>query len=80
METITYRLPACWASALINDDTSGLEDADKAQLDAFMAGEGLTWPLDVGEEEFFCKYHDAQPYGVLACDCLDYVFPTGNNQ
>lgn len=75
METLTYRLPAHWASALINGDTSGLEPDDEAQLDAFMAGEELSSPIDVGEEEFFCTYHDAKGYGILACDCLDYTFP-----
>jgi hypothetical protein len=80
METPTYRLPAHWAPALINGDTTGLEDEDESKLNAFIKGEGLQWPLDVGEEEFFCKYHDAQPYGVLACDCLDFIFIATNRQ
>jgi hypothetical protein len=29
METKTYWLPAHWASALINGDTTGLDDADE---------------------------------------------------
>lgn len=74
METTTYTLPAHWASALINDDRTGLEDDDERQLDALMAGEGLPAPLSCSDESFFCTYHDARPYGVLACDCLEYVF------
>ena len=57
MELLTYWLPDHWASALFNDDPSGLENEDLEQLEAFM------------------KYHDAQPYGVLAAMCLPYVFP-----
>ena len=74
MSITTYRLPAHWASALINGDVASLDDADALALGCFLEGEGLPDPFDVGEEEFFCKYHDAQPYGVLACDCLDYTF------
>ena len=77
METKTYWLPAHWASALINGDTTGLDDADENMLDWVMTAEGLPAPIDCGEEPEFLKYHDAQPYGVLACDCLEYTFPGG---
>ena len=82
MELLTYWLPDHWASALFNDDPSGLEDEDLEQLEAFIAGEQLSWPLGFEDEQegeelspAFMKYHDAKPYGVLAAMCLPYVFP-----
>ena len=77
MGTKTYWLPADWASALINGDTTGLTDTDENMLDWVMTAEGLPTPIDCGEEVSFLKYHDAQPYGVRACDCLEYTFPGG---
>ena len=74
-ETTTYVLPSHWASALFYGDLTGLEEHDEEQLMAFIAGEDLPDPLDVSDEPEFLKYHDAQPYGVLACDCLTYTFP-----
>jgi hypothetical protein len=75
METSTYKLPAHWASALINGDFTGLEEQDEEQLMRVIAGEGLPDPIDCSDEPEFMKYHDAQPYGVLACDCLTFTFP-----
>ena len=82
METTTYTLPAHWASALFNGDLSGLEEADEEALMLLIVGEQLPDPLSIvgddlehGPDPFFRTYHDARPYGVLACDCLEYVFP-----
>ena len=74
METSTYKLPAHWASALINGDYSGLDEQDEEQLMRVIAGEDLPDPIDCSTEPEFMKYHDAQPYGVLACDCLTFTF------
>jgi len=30
--------------------------------------------VDCSDESFFSKYHDARPYGVLACTCLTFNF------
>jgi hypothetical protein len=75
METCTYTLPAHWAPALVNGDFTGMEDDDEEALMRVVAGENLPDPLSVNDEPEFVKYHDAQPYGVLACDCLVYTFP-----
>lgn len=75
MDTITYTLPAHWASALINADFTGLDEADADQLDALHSGEQLGHCLSCSDEPFFCTYHDARSYGVLACDCLEFTFP-----
>lgn len=76
VETEDYTLPAHWASALINGDRSGLDDADEADLEAWLA----THP-DLGDcptctdEEEFRTSHDATGVGVLACNCLTFTFP-----
>ena len=74
METTTYWLPAHWAPALVNGDFTGLEEDDEEQLMRVIAGEDLPDPVTVSDSPEFRKYHDAQPYGVLACDCLEYTF------
>jgi hypothetical protein len=74
MELSTYWLPAHWAPALVNGDFSGLEEDDEEQLMRVIAGEDLPDPVSVSESPEFRKYHDAEPYGVLACDCLEYTF------
>ncbi len=37
---IDYTLPAYWASALVNDDWSGLEDAEDSELKVWLEAEG----------------------------------------
>jgi len=77
-----YDLPADWASYLINGDATSFSlnddggDAEIALIDQIVAdidpkGKAL---ITCSEESFFSKYHDAQPYGVKACDCLEYSF------
>lgn len=81
MITETYDLPSHWASYLINGDATGFSlnddggDAEIALIDQFVEeieAEGAL--VDCSQESFFSKYHDAEPYGVLACDCLTFTF------
>ena len=78
--TEVFVLPSFWASALINGDTSGLDPDDEAALDKFIAymlhQYGQCWCLDVASEENFLRDHDASRFGVLACDCCEYIFYT----
>jgi hypothetical protein len=78
IKTIQYTLPAYWASALINGDESGLEQEEQDTLGAFieymLQEHGACHCVDCTEEPVFSKYHEARPFGVLACDCLDYTF------
>lgn len=75
-ETIDFILPAHWAPALINGDVTGMEDDEIAILDRiemdFRNGSPFTWQV-MEDEPSFVTYHDARPYGVLACDCLTYL-------
>ena len=87
MKIETYTLPAYWATALINDDTSGFEYEDEKPFQAFCAymlsAHGNNWPLDCSEDAQFMTHHDARRFGVLACDVLNFTFdvtPRGPTQ
>ena len=70
---IDYRLPAPWASYLINGDASGLETGEQERIDAFLAAEGLSAPVDCESEASFCRSCDAP--GELAGNMLLFRFP-----
>ena len=78
MQIENFELPAFWASALVNGDTSGLTDTDEQALNAFtefmIAEYGSCWALDCSEEPSFMRWHDAARFGVLACDVLTFSF------
>lgn len=79
MNTTTYTLPTHWATALMYGDTSGLDEHDEEALLLVTAGEDLPDCVDVLDDSSFLKYHDAQPYGVLPCDCSTFIFPDNDN-
>lgn len=69
--TVEYDLPSHWASALINDDTSGMEDSEiqdmNDTLDRIEALEGgLVHCLDVKDEQEFARPDFGLPYGNVA--------------
>ena len=70
---IDYRLPAPWASYLVNGDASGLEAGEQERIDAFLKSEGLPAPVDCEPEASFCHSCDAP--GELAGDMLLFRFP-----
>ena len=70
---IDYRLPAHWASYLMNGDASGLETGERERIDAFLASENLGSPVDCESESSFCRSCDAP--GELAGDMLLFRFP-----
>ena len=82
METTTYTLPTHWAVVFFNDDWSGIDEEEEERILNFIAGENFPDPIGIvgddaehGPESSFVTYHDARPYGVLACDCFDYIVP-----
>lgn len=74
MQTTTYTLPDFWASALINDDATGLSDAEHEQLNEWLLDYKPGHCIAVSDDPEFCHRHDATDAGVLACDCLTYTF------
>ena len=74
---IKYTLPSYWASALINNDSSGLDNKEKEALNNWMIsnekslGDGY-WSLD-DDSPSFEKSHDASDF-VLSCDCFEFIW------
>jgi hypothetical protein len=67
----TLVLPAHWLPAIVNDDMTGLDDAECASLRRWLRDTGPFTVGDVSEDTHFARWHDAAEYGVLACDCVD---------
>ena len=70
----TYTLPAYWASALINDDPSGLTAEELDDLESWLADQRPGRCIGCSDDAVFNWYHDASSYGVAAGDCLNYSF------
>ena len=75
MKTETYLLPDFWASALINDDYSGMADLDAAILNEWLDDYAPGVCLGCTDEPEFTPWHDASQT-VGACNCLTYTFAT----
>jgi hypothetical protein len=75
MKTVTYILPAYWASALVNADSSGLSDDDEKELNAWhekaLKRHGTLHCTCPDGEPYFASRNDA---GTLAGDVLEYTF------
>lgn len=78
MKTVEYELPVHWATALFYGELDGLEDEDLEALEEFtddmVARHGECNVLDVSEDHWFARHHDAEIYGVLACDVATFIF------
>jgi hypothetical protein len=72
-EAKILEVPEHWLSAIVNGDSSGLSDEDEKELNAFEQEElSDGWNVTSYEEEgSFSRYHDASPYGVLACNVVE---------
>lgn len=76
METETYVLPEFWAVAFFNGDESAFNEEDLRAFEAWLDDHShLSGPVAMENQGDFLRYHDAQPYGVLACECAEYIFP-----
>jgi hypothetical protein len=73
MKTVTYILPAYWASALVNDDYSGLEELDHQEIEKFLfAHKGdIGTCVGVSEDQYFSHTNDAH---TLAGDVAEFTF------
>jgi len=72
MEQNTYRIPAHYVYALINDDYSGLSDADEKELNDWLE---LVKPGSAtcpDGQPFFCHGNDINRN--IGADCYDVVF------
>ena len=62
MKIETYTLPAYWAGYLINNDPSGMEDWEIAEVDEFCDGKGFCVGCS-DETEEFSWHNDANKLG-----------------
>lgn len=69
----TYTAPGAWASYLINGDATGIDDADRAAADRFVAWVDAGAPVSC-DDAGFRRWHDAFQFCPLAADCQEYVF------
>lgn len=71
----SFILPDHWASALINDDWTSIDDKEEEKcILQFLADNPSLICIDVQDDSSFVKYHDAADYGVLASDCSTFLF------
>jgi len=68
MKTQIINLPAFFASALINDDYSGLEDGDIKMVQDFINDNPKLNCVDVAEDSFFGLYNG------IGCELSEFYF------
>lgn len=73
MERNTYRIPAHYVSALVNDDYSGLSDADEIELNTWLKNVNPGYATCPDDEPFFSHNNDINNFGD---NCYDVVFIT----
>lgn len=71
MKTITYKLPAYWASYLVNGDTSSLRGGEYDQINYFLSCRNLGSPCWVSDSYFS---HSNDAHTGLSGDVCDYKF------
>lgn len=72
MEILKYTLPAHWASYLVNDDSSGLEPGEVAEIDTYLSKERIRVLCTSDDSEPWLAYeNDFNDLGgnVLEFDC-----------
>ena len=77
----TLEIPSHWLPAIINGDETGFsysDSSDYSNSEDFKAYQEFCENeipenaiLDPSDISIFLKYHDAKPYGVLACDITE---------
>ncbi len=75
MNTETYILPAYWASTLINNDNSGLTDAEENEINKFVVThreeDCMFNCIDCSNESYFASRNDANSMGG---DVMEFTF------
>lgn len=67
----TYILPSCYASALVNDDRSGLSDEDEKELDRWLLETQPGYCVGCSEKEYFTWNQDMNSLGATV---LEFYF------
>ena len=78
MKETEERLPSHWASALVNDDWSGYDDEEIAQIRELLQFSGLDkyFCSNVADDSSFqqCPSYWSPSYGLLADDYSTFTF------
>ena len=78
MITETFVLPTDWAYALNYSEMNGLDNEEAAAVEAFtnymVRKYGRCWCLEVSNDRWFQRYHDATEYGIPATDVSTFTF------
>jgi hypothetical protein len=76
MSYTDFVLPADWASALINNDYSGLTNTERYDLEHTLMLLGLEAArcVTATSHTFFTYKHDAAWAGIGGAECLTYSF------
>lgn len=72
IKTETYILPSYWASALINDDYSGLSEQDEQDLNKWLKRVKAGYCVGCSDEPYFIHGHDANRN--QGSDVLEFYF------
>jgi len=84
MDTLELRLPSHWACPFSYGDTTGLDDDEQETFYAFtndmLDTYGACLCVNVRDDASFMTYHDARPFGVLACEASTFVFDVTNRK
>ena len=72
MRTIQLTAPSAWASYLINQDGSSLDDEEIRAIHRWLDANKVSFPLDC-EDAGFINQHDALAWSLPA-DCQTYTF------
>lgn len=75
MTVITYHLPECWAPIIVNDDWTSVEPEEVPLIQNFFFNELRDGQYLVlwGDEPQFLRNHDAEFYGWLPDNCLEFM-------
>ena len=71
IEITKFKLPAYWASALINNDESGMSDDDIEQMSAFLEKEKPGHCVECSDESHFAH---SNYWNNIGGDVLEYSF------
>ena len=81
MQIEDFIFPTHWAVYLVNDDSSYLDDDEIALIDTYVddmlaAGYDCFHVVDVSEESYISRYHDADNGKYLLTEVSDYKVQT----
>jgi len=77
MQIESFTAPSSWASAIVNNDYSGLEPDEVSALNTWLAENRLSFrDCLTCEGAGFMRRHDAYNQFPYAADCQTYTFPS----